>query len=117
LELHKGQKRIPIFVFHEVRDDDSLALQAQPLFEHMAEASGGVYTEFRPDSGAVMRELLSTVAAFSAAGHEGVKRVAQPVTAPARQLQARLLLGPAGGGWASFTVMTVAIYFCGRAFR
>jgi hypothetical protein len=62
----------------------------------MAKLSGGVYSEFRPDSGAVMRELLATVAAFSVAGPVGVKRVAQPVTAAARQLQGRLLLlGPA----------------------
>ena len=64
----------------------------------MAKSSGGVYSEFRPDSSEVMRELLSTVAAFSAAGHEGVKQVAQPVTAAARQLQSSLLLLPAAKG-------------------
>src|SRR5271163_4110675 len=33
-----------------------------------------------PDSGGILRELLSTGAAFSVAGHEGVKQIAQPVT-------------------------------------
>lgn len=93
-----GKRSIPLFVFHEVVDHDSRALDARPVFERMAKLSGGVYSEFRPDSGAVMRELLSTVAAFSAAGHEGVKQVAQPVTAPARQLQSSLLMLPAPKG-------------------
>ena len=95
LAVKLGHKRIPIFVFHEIRDQDSLALHAQSIFEHMAKVSGGVYAEFRPDSGAILRELLSTVAAFSASGHEGVKQVAQPVTAAARQLRGNLLMLPA----------------------
>ena len=76
-----GKRSIPLFIFHEIVDHDSRALDARPVFERMAKLSGGVYAEFKPDSGAVLRELLSTVAAFSAAGHEGVKQVAEPVTA------------------------------------
>lgn len=87
-----GGCSIPLFIFHEVVDHDHHALQARPVFEQMAKLSGGVYSEFRPDSGAILRELLSTVAAFSVAGHEGVKQIAQPVTAPARQLQSSLLM-------------------------
>jgi hypothetical protein len=90
-----GKRSLPLFIFHEVVDHDEGALEAGPLFEEMAELSGGVYTEFRPDSGPILRELLSTVAAFSAAGHEGVKQVAQPVTAEARQLRGSLLMLPA----------------------
>jgi hypothetical protein len=91
-----GKRSVPLFIFHEIVDHDDCALDARPVFERMAKLSGGVYSEFRPDSGAVMRELLATVAAFSVAGPVGVKRVAQPVTAAARQLQGRLLLlGPA----------------------
>jgi hypothetical protein len=98
LAAELGKRSIPLFIFHEVVGHDSRALDVRPLFQKMAKLSGGVYSEFRPDSGAVMRELLSTVAAFSVAGPAGVKRVAAPVTVPARQLQARLLLGSAGGG-------------------
>jgi hypothetical protein len=93
-----GKRSIPLFIFHEVVDYDTRALDVRSLFQQMAKSSGGVYSEFRPDSGAVMRELLSTVAAYSAAGHEGVKKVAQPVTAAARQLQSSLLLLPAAKG-------------------
>lgn len=59
----------------------------------MAEASGGVYCEFNGNSGEVLREMLSSVAAFAAAGHEGVKRIGRAATPEARQLQTRLLLG------------------------
>ena len=93
-----GRRSIPLFIFHEIVDYDSRALDARPVFERMAKLSGGVYSEFRPDSGAVMRELLSTVAAFSVAGPAGVKQVAQPVTAPARRLQSSLLLLPVPKG-------------------
>jgi len=92
LAVKLGQKGIPIFVFHEVRDQDAGALRATPIFEHIAEVSGGVYTEFRPDSGAILRELLATVAVFSTAGHEGLKQVGQPLTPEARQLRGSLLL-------------------------
>jgi hypothetical protein len=97
LAVKLGQKGIPIFVFHEVNDQDVFALRATPIFEHMAKVSGGVYAEFKPSSGAVLRELLATVAVFSAAGHEGFKQVGQPLTPEARQLQTRLLLGPGRG--------------------
>lgn len=87
-----GKQSMPLFVFHEIVDHDGYALQARPVFERMAKLSGGVYAEFKPDSGSILRELLSTVAAFSMAGHEGLKQVAQPVTAEARQLQSSLLM-------------------------
>jgi hypothetical protein len=90
-----GKRSMPLFVFHECADDDERSLTAKPVFKLMAEASGGVYCEFKPDSGAVLRELLANVGALAAAGADGVRQVARPVTAEARQLQARLLLGPA----------------------
>ena len=40
--------------------------------------------------------MLSSVAAFTAAGVEGVKQTPLPRTPEARQLQGRLLLGAAG---------------------
>ena len=88
-------ERIPLYVFHECADWDERSLQAKPVFKRMAEISGGVYVEFRPDSGEVLRELLPTVAAVSAAGVEGIARLAPPRTPEARQLQGslRLLLG------------------------
>ena len=93
-----GAKSIPLFVFHECADDDRRSLKAKPVFKRMAEASGGVYCEFKPDSGAVLREMLSAVGAFGAGGVEGVKQVPQVTTAQARQLRSRLLLlGPGGG--------------------
>jgi len=87
------RRSIPLFVFHECADKDERSLQAKPIFKRMAELSGGVYVEFKPDSGAVLRELLSSVAAFSAGGTEGVERMALPRTSEARQLRGRLLLG------------------------
>ena len=92
LAVKLGQKGIPIFVFHECSDHDTHSLEARSIFQHMAKVSGGVYTEFKPDSGAILRELLATVAAFSAAGHEGLKQVGQPLTPEARQLRGSLLL-------------------------
>jgi len=90
-----GERRIPVYVFHEIADDDQRSLRARPVFRRIAAASGGVYCEFKPNSGVVLREMLSSVAAFSAAGIEGVREIG-PATAPeARQLQKRLLLlGP-----------------------
>ena len=88
-----GQRSVPLFVFHECADHDGHSLKARPVFEQMAEASGGVYVEFKPDSGAVLRELLSNVAAFTAAGAEGVRQVALPETPEGRKLRGRLLLG------------------------
>ena len=84
-------KTTPLFVFHECADHDQHSLNARRVFERMAEASGGVYVEFKPDSGAVLRELLSTIAAFAAAGTEGVRQAALPETTEARQLQGQLL--------------------------
>ena len=92
-----GEKHIPVFVFHECADGDRRALEAKRVFEKMAAASSGAYCEFEPDSSAQLGELLSTVAAFSAGGIEGVKQVPQVTTPQARQLRTRLLLGPGGG--------------------
>ena len=98
LELARklGQKSVPLFLFHECADHDEPSLRAKPVFEGMAKLSGGVYTEFRPDSGAILRELLSTVAVFSAAGRAGLKQVGQPDTAEARKLRGSLLMLHAG---------------------
>jgi hypothetical protein len=89
-----GQKGTQIFVFHEC-DDDSRSVDAQPVFQCMAEASGGIYCEFKPDSGAVLRDLLSSLAAFAAGGSEAVKCIEAPVTAAGKDLQRRLLIGAA----------------------
>jgi hypothetical protein len=92
-----GRRSVPLFVFHECADDNGRSIQAKPVFKSMAEASGGVYVEFKPDSGVVLRELLLNVGAHAAAGVEGIRRVALPKTPEARQLQGKmmLLLGPA----------------------
>lgn len=93
-----GQRSVPMWLFHECSDQDPRSMDAKPLFTRMAEASGGVYVEFKTDSGAVLREVLSSVAAFAAGGVAGVKQVAAAKTPEARQLQGwLLLLGPAGG--------------------
>jgi hypothetical protein len=84
-----GRRSMPLFVFHECADHDERSLQAKPIFKRMAELSGGVYSEFKPDNGAVLKELLSSVAAFSAAGAEGVEKLAFPKTPEARQVHAR----------------------------
>jgi hypothetical protein len=93
-----GKRSMPLFIFHECADHDKRSLKAKPVFRRMAEASGGVYVEFRPDSGEVLREVLLSVAAFTAGGAEAVKQVGRAITPEARQLRSRLLLGPAGGG-------------------
>ncbi len=92
-----GKRSVPLFVFHECGDDDERSLQAKPVFKRMAVVSGGAYVEFKPDSGAVLRELLASVGAHAAAGANGVRLVAAPITGEARELQARLLLGPPAG--------------------
>jgi hypothetical protein len=89
-----GQRSLPVFCFHECASDDDRAMEAKPVFKRMAETSGGIYVEFNPDSGAVLREMLLNVAAFSAAGAEGVRQVPPPKTPEGRQLRQRLLLGP-----------------------
>jgi hypothetical protein len=88
-------KHIPLFLFHECDDRDAYSLQAKPVFKRMAGISGGVYVEFKPDSGEVLKELLPTIAAFSTAGVEGIEHIAPPRTPEARQLQGslRLMLG------------------------
>jgi hypothetical protein len=91
-----GRRSMPLFVFHECSDHDERSLRAKPIFKRMAEASGGVYCEFKPDSGTVLRELLASVAAFAAAGHQGIRQIGPAATPEVRQLQGRLLLlGPA----------------------
>jgi hypothetical protein len=95
-----GDNKTPLFMFHDHggRDPYDVA-EAKPVFETMAEASHGAYCAFGAGSAAAMRELLSTVAAFSAAGIEGVIRCPEVTTAEARELQSQLLLlGPAGQG-------------------
>jgi hypothetical protein len=91
-----GEKRIPIFVFHECQDNNQRAVNAKPVFKRIADASNGIYAEFEPESGLVLRELLSSVAAFSTARIEGVKEMGQAATPQAQQLQRRLLLLAAG---------------------
>jgi hypothetical protein len=48
-----GERSMPLYVFHECADHDRRSLNAKPIFRAMAEASGGVYCEFRPDAGDV----------------------------------------------------------------
>ncbi len=88
-----GKKHIPVFVFHECGRHGEWS--AQEIFEAIAEQSGGAYCPFGAESADALRELVSTVAAFSAAGTEGVRRIGQAVTVEGQQLRARLLL-PAG---------------------
>jgi hypothetical protein len=92
-----GRKSMPLFVFHECADHDDRSIDAKPVFKRMAELSGGIYVEFKPDSGAVLREMLASLGALAAAGVDGVNRVALPQTPEARQLQTqlRLLAAPA----------------------
>jgi hypothetical protein len=90
---HKlGRKSIPLFVFHECADDDYRSLKAKPVFKRMAKASGGRYVEFRRSSGAVLKEILSSVAAFSAGGTKALERLPTPQTPEARGLRESLLL-------------------------
>jgi hypothetical protein len=89
-----GRRSIPLYIFHECADHDERSLQAKPLFKQMAELSGGLYVEFKPDSGGVLHELLSSVAAFSAGGSNGLRQLALPKTSEAIQVHRRLMLGP-----------------------
>jgi hypothetical protein len=92
-----GKRHIPLFVFHDYGGRDVEAVErAGPVFDRLAELSGGAYCPFGAGSAAALRELLSTVAAFSAGGIEAVKQVPQVTTPEARQLRTRLLLGPGG---------------------
>jgi hypothetical protein len=90
-----GEKHIPVFVFHECADDDDRWRGAKPVFRAIAAESGGAYCPFGTESVEALREMLSTVAAFSAAGDRGLRQLGQATTPEARQLQKRLLLGPA----------------------
>jgi hypothetical protein len=92
LALDLRERGIPVFVFHEYRRGDRGCEHAKPIFKRLAELSGGAYSEFGPDSADAMRELLTNVAVFSAAGAEGLKQVPAPQTSSGRQLQERLLL-------------------------
>jgi hypothetical protein len=94
LAARLGARGIPIFVFHESSDADYRALAAKPVFRRVAEISGGVYCELKSDSGDVLRELLTHVAAFSTAGRAGLRQIEGPKTPEAEQLQERLLIGP-----------------------
>jgi hypothetical protein len=89
-----GEKHVPIYVFHEIAAGTDGLPSVKAVFELMAEASGGHYSVFEPESAAQLRELLSTVAAFSTAGVEGVKQMEPARTEQGRQLRGRLLLGP-----------------------
>jgi hypothetical protein len=91
-----GRRSRPLYIFHECADRDPRSLQAKPVFKSMAAASGGIYVEFKPDSGGVLRELLSSVAAFSAGGKQGLTQIQPAATPQARQLQNRLLLAAGG---------------------
>jgi hypothetical protein len=90
-----GAKSIPVFIFHECADRDEYAMKAKPLFKDLANASGGLYAEFKPDSGDALKEMLASIAAFSSGNAVAIERLALPKTAEARQLQAglRLMLG------------------------
>lgn len=90
-EMLRG-RAIPLFVFHECDDHDSRSLNAKPLFRRMAEISGGIYVEFKPDSGEVLKELLPSIAAFSTGGADGLAQLALPQTAQARDLRRKLML-------------------------
>jgi hypothetical protein len=92
-----GEKGVPLFMFHDYSGRDTNKVEAAgPVFDAMAEASHGAYCQFGAVSAEALRELLSTVAAFSAGGVEAVKQAPQVATPEARQLQTRLLLGPGG---------------------
>jgi hypothetical protein len=94
-----GERNIPLFVFHDYGGRDVQAVEAAgPEFEYLAELTGGAYCRFGAGAAAALRELLSTVAAFSAGGIEAVKQVPRISTPEARQLRTRLLLGPGGDG-------------------
>jgi hypothetical protein len=92
-----GKKAIPVYVFHEIAFNHPAVLNATWIFQAVAERSGGVYTQFGENSGAALREMLSSVAAFSLAGAEGVRKLALPVSPEAQQLQRRLCLGAGNG--------------------
>ena len=95
LAVQLGQRSLPLFMFHECSDKKRFAVEVKPLFKRMAEASGGVYVEFAPDSGLILNELLAGIAAFSAAGTAGLRQLEPPQSREGKVLRERLLLGSA----------------------
>lgn len=93
-----GDKSIPLWIFHECADHDQRSLKAKPVFKQMAELSGGIYVEFKPDSGTVLSDLLPTAGAFSTAGVAGFEKIAPPKTYEAREFRNRLMLGDGRNG-------------------
>jgi hypothetical protein len=102
-----GRKHTPVYIFHECQKLYGEPLKvnqlAKPIFERIAQSSGGVYVEFTPESADVLRELLSNVAAYSTAGAEGIRQLDVPKTAAARHLQERLLLSSGETGSVTLT--------------
>ncbi len=88
-----GRKSVPLFIFHECIGKCEYTQRAKPSFRKMAKLSGGAYMEFKPDSGTVLREALTSLAAFSVAGPEGMRQIPTPKTPEALQLHGRLLMG------------------------
>ena len=90
-----GKKGVPLYIFHECGGTDEQFTWAQSIFRRMAEVSGGVYAEFKPDSGEALKEMLASIAAYATQGLSGLERLSIPATAPARQLRAgmRLMIG------------------------
>jgi hypothetical protein len=95
-----GQKSIPVFLFHECAAGIPATMQSAPIFKSVADLSRGIYTRFNGSSAAALKEMLSSIAAFSTAGIRGVERLALPATTEARQLRSnlRLMLGSGTGG-------------------
>jgi len=93
-----GQRSIPLFVFHECADHDERSLKAKPVFKRMADASGGVYAEFKPD---IPARCFGKCSRMSGRSRRLVPRALtasrRRKTPEARALQGRLrlLLGPA----------------------
>jgi len=88
-----GKLSIPLFIFQECKDEEYPTLRAKEMFKQMADLSGGIYLEFKPDNCMVLPEALTSVAAFSLAGSEGVRQIGSPKTPEALQLHGRLLIG------------------------
>jgi hypothetical protein len=76
----RRERRPAVHVPRLGRADTDKVEAAGPLFDRMAELSRGAYCPFGPGSAEVLRELLSTVAAFSAGGVEAVKQGAETRT-------------------------------------
>ena len=85
---------VPILVFHEVRDDDSRARTAEPVFRQMAELTKGHYCQFNGNSAAVLKEVLENMIAFRMRGRAGLDALAKPTTPQGKQLAAKLMQLP-----------------------